>query len=81
MASKIVAAATARKPTFLGIVVSTFRLTETGCVIVNSGPGRGGGIISLRDEDGSLRDFSNSAPGDCLAALLAAVADEGWQVA
>jgi len=78
MASKIVASATARKPTSIGDRFATFRLTENGCVIM-SGHG-GGGVISLRTEDGSLLDFSTSAPDDCLAALLVAVADEGWQV-
>ena len=78
MPSKIVAAVTARKPTFSGVRTATFQLTENGCVILHSG--RGGGVISCRDEDGSLRDFSSSAPDDCLAALCAAVTGEGWQV-
>lgn len=78
MPSKIVATMEARRTTFLGIRVATFQLTENGCVIQHA---PGGGVISLRDEDGALRDFSSASPDDCLAALRAAVTGEGWQVA
>ena len=80
MPSKIVATMEARKATFLGVATATFQLTETGCVIQQTRVG-GGGVISLRDEAGSLRDFTSTSPDGCLTALHAAVADEGWQVA
>ena len=61
---------TARKTTFLGVRVATFCLTWDGCVVLESSPA--GEVVR------TLRDFSDSAPDACLAALRAAVAAEGW---
>lgn len=80
MPSEIVATVTARKPGRRGIRTAVFQLTMYGVMVLHYDNG-GGGVISLRDGNGALRDFSGSAPDDCLAALLAAVAAEGWEVA
>jgi hypothetical protein len=79
MPSRIVATLTARRTVRGRAENATIHLTSSGVILRH-----GDGVkeaFGLRGADDHLLNFSEATPEDCLAALRAAVAKEGWEVA